>query len=229
MPQVLKDEVQSRIAAAAIEVFARHGYAPATMAEIAASARISTGNVYRYYADKETLFHAVVDDGFVRRFTALLERRVHALDGVDDDATLAADSLYHLASEELLRFCIDNRLRVVILLGRCAGSRHERFAEKTVDRLIDLAIAHFRAADPSLRVAASMRVGLVEIYRNFVGTMVRVLAQSDDEATIRARVGDYTRYHLAGLKYFFEGAGASAGAAKKTERRRDGGKRRKKT
>lgn len=203
MAQVLKDDVQESIAAAALTVFARKGYESATMAEIARAAGVSTGNIYRYFANKDALFYAVVDDGFVRAFALLLRRRVKALDGVDDLRTLPPTAAYHLASEELLRFCIENRLRVVILLGRAGGSRYERFADETAGRLVELAIDHFRALYPCLQVTEAMRFNLDQIYRNFVGTMVSTLALFDDEAAIREAVDGYARYHLAGLRSFF--------------------------
>ncbi|AUX45768.1 TetR family transcriptional regulator [Sorangium cellulosum] len=203
MAQYLKDEVQENIAAAALTVFARKGYESATMAEIARAARISTGNIYRYYENKDALFYAVVDEGFARSFTLLLRRRVKALDGVDDMSTLAPAAAYHLAAEELLRFCIENRLRVVILLGRAGGSRYERFAEDTVQSLIQMALDHFRCFRPHLEVTETMRFNLNQIYRSFLGTMVSALESFEEEAALREAIHGYSKYHLAGLRSFF--------------------------
>jgi AcrR family transcriptional regulator len=205
MPQILKDTVRERIAGAALEVFAAQGYAGATMGQIAAAAGISTGNVYRYYPGKRELFDAVVSPGFVRRFRTLLRRRVRALDGVRDVRLLAAGAPYHLASEELLRFAIDHRRRVIVLLARAEGSRYETFAERTVDDLVGLAVAHFTALDPTTALDRAMRFDLVEIYRAFVRVLVRILETFDDGRSIRAAVEGYTRYHLAGLESFFQG------------------------
>ena len=206
MPQTLKDHVRSDIAAAAVRVFARRGVVAATMAEIAAEAGISTGNIYRYWSSKEALFRDVVDERFVREFLRLLRRRVRALDGVADVRALDASHLYHLASARLLEFCIEHRLRVVILLGRSAGTPHRDFAERTVRTLIGLALAHFRGLDPGLKPTPALRFNLSQIYHAFVRTMVTVLAEFEDEATIRAIIGGYTRYHLAGLNALFDPA-----------------------
>ncbi|HEX8435518.1 helix-turn-helix domain-containing protein [Archangium sp.] len=204
MAQYLKDEVQEGIAAAALKVFALKGYARATMAEIAKAARISTGNIYRYYENKSVLFEEVVSDDFVRTFTTLLRRRVTSLEGVSDIRTLGPAAAFHLASEELLRFCIDHRLRVIVLLGRAEGSRHEGFSEQLVQELIQLAVAHFRTLHPHTRVTETARFNLEQIYRSLVGTMVGLLTKFEDEALIREAVQGYSRYHLAGLKSFFE-------------------------
>ncbi|MFI5394605.1 MAG: TetR/AcrR family transcriptional regulator [Candidatus Binatia bacterium] len=226
MAQYLKDAVRGRIIAAAAMVFARHGFADATIGEIAAAARISPGNIYRYYENKRVLFDDVVSAAFARRFTALLSRRVRSLDGVDDVRALEARYLYHLASEDLLRFCIDNRLRVVILLGRSQGSRYAHFGERTVRNLIDLAIAHFRALRPEIELTDALRFNLRQIYHGFVKTMVTVLESFDDEPTIREIVAGYTRYHLAGLKHLFEGTADEPAPAATRYQRRPAGRRR---
>jgi AcrR family transcriptional regulator len=205
MPQVLKESVRDRLIEAAVEVFARRGYEGAGMGEIAAAAGVSTGNVYRYFPGKRELFDAVVPPVLVRRFRELLRSRVRALDGVREVRSLPADAPYHLASEELLRFCIDHRLRVIVLLARSAGSRYARFAEHTVEDLVRLAVAHFRSVDPGVELSRTMRFDLAEIYRAFVQVLVAILVRFESEASIRQAVAAYTRYHLAGLESFFEG------------------------
>jgi AcrR family transcriptional regulator len=205
VPQVLKDDVRRRLIDIALEVFAVRGYGGATMGDIAAAAGVSTGNIYRYFPGKQELFDAAVPPSFVRAFRTLLRRRVRALEGVHDVAELAPGTPYHLASEELLRFCIDHRLGVIVLLGHAEGSRYERYAEHTVGDLVRLAIAHFEALEPGLEVDRAMRFGLTEIYRAFVRVLVRILERFETEPAIRQAVDAYTRYHLAGLKSFFEG------------------------
>jgi AcrR family transcriptional regulator len=203
MAQYLKDDVRAGIASAAIRVFARHGYRDATMAEIAKAARVSTGNIYRYFENKDVLFDAAVPEEFVKTFTRLLQRRVTSLAGTRDVATLAPTAAYHLASEDLLQFCISNRLRVVILLGRCAGSRYESFAAETVQDLVRMAAAHLRSIRPGASLTETMRFNLVRIYENLVVTMVETLATFEKESVIRQSVTAYTKYHLSGLHSLF--------------------------
>ena len=49
---------------AALRLFSRHGYGATTMRQIAAVAGISTGAVYHHFPDKETIFHALLDEFF---------------------------------------------------------------------------------------------------------------------------------------------------------------------
>ncbi|MDB4986597.1 MAG: hypothetical protein JWN04_1775 [Myxococcaceae bacterium] len=203
MAQYRKDEIEEAIARAALAVFAERSYDGAAMAEIARTAGISIGNLYRYHEGKEALFEAVVPPELVIRFERLLRRRVGALGGVDDVDKLRRDAPYHEASEELLAFCLAHRLAVVILLGRARGSRHQDFAERVVQLLLKLAVRHFHRLRPDTKLTAALRFNLERIYRALIAAMVEALAQHEDEAAIREIVAGYSRYHLAGLSRLF--------------------------
>lgn len=63
--QVLKDYVRMNILESARREFLSKGYAKASMRDIAENAKITVGNIYRYYDSKEFLFEAVVNPTFV--------------------------------------------------------------------------------------------------------------------------------------------------------------------
>jgi AcrR family transcriptional regulator len=203
MAQYLKDDVQQRIAQAALTVFAEKGYHAAAMAEIAKVAGVSTGNIYRYYANKDALFYALVTDAFAERFLGLFRQRVMALDGVVDLRSLPADAGFHRLADELLQFCIEHRLQVVILLDMAAGSRFETVGADLQGMLVDLAIRHFRGLNPALEVDEPLDFTLRAIYRQFVTTMVGILRAFERPQTIREAVAAYSRYHLTGLNALF--------------------------
>src|SRR5690348_9357201 len=65
MPRVSPEHQHARrdqILTAAAACFARHGFAVTSMPEIASMAGLSVGALYRYFASKEQLFLAVVEE-----------------------------------------------------------------------------------------------------------------------------------------------------------------------
>jgi AcrR family transcriptional regulator len=200
MPQVLKEHIQRRIREAALSEIARQGFAATTMSGIAAAAGISTGNVYRYHASKDGLLDDVLPDSFVRTFLDLLHARIDSLAGVADIADLEPSAPFFRASAELMDYCVRNRLEVVVLLGHAEGTPREGFVHDLIQDLADKAEAHFRTLrDPILRFT------LVSIYRNWVRSLVEVLALDSDPGRIRAATEEFSRYHLAGLGSLFAG------------------------
>lgn len=59
--QYLKDDVKQKIINSAITEFRKNGYQGASMREIAANASIVSGNIYRYFKNKEDLFNCTVE------------------------------------------------------------------------------------------------------------------------------------------------------------------------
>ena len=59
--QYLKKEIRERILAAAGEEFKEHGFSDASIRNIANNAEISLGNIYRYFANKEALYFAIIN------------------------------------------------------------------------------------------------------------------------------------------------------------------------
>lgn len=58
--QYLKDNVKQKIIKSALSEFEKNGYQKASMRDIAAKADIVSGNIYRYFENKETLFDNTV-------------------------------------------------------------------------------------------------------------------------------------------------------------------------
>lgn len=199
MPQYLKEEVRERIEDAALRAFADGGYEGTTMADIAREAGISTGNIYRYHESKEALFRSVLPDAFVRRLRSLLRERLEAARGEKDVDALSPYHPYSLVAGRMLDFCIENRLRMVILLGGSRGTRYEDVRRTIVDELVGTFLRHARDLDPELEVGEHLRFVIGEVYRSFVATLARILESFEEPEMIREATDAFTRYHQAGL------------------------------
>ncbi len=197
MPPLLKDSVRERILQAALEVFASEGYPGATMAAIAGRAGVATGNLYHYYANKQALFAAAVPQHVAQEFEALLRRRVEALLPL---ATEDAPALDPAPAEELLRFWIEERLRVVILLGRAEGTVYAGYGATFSRGLLEQTLALVRRALPDLEVTATQRFVLSCIFDNTRAALVAILSHERDEAAIRQAIHGFWSYQLAGLR-----------------------------
>lgn len=65
MAQVLKDEIRNKILEAANSEINQHGVEGLQMRKIAEGANMTVGNLYRYYADKESLVNAIIEPAIV--------------------------------------------------------------------------------------------------------------------------------------------------------------------
>ena len=53
---------RTQILRAALKLFSRRGYGATSMRDIALAAKVSTGNVYHQFPDKETIFNTLLDE-----------------------------------------------------------------------------------------------------------------------------------------------------------------------
>ncbi len=169
------------------------------MAALARRAGVSTGNIYRYFADKDALFTAVLPDEFAARLLRLLQRRVSALVRADDLSALDDDA--QARAEELLGFWIEHRLQVVTLLDRAHGSRHEGFCDQFVRELVRASKAKLRHGSRR-RLPREVDFLLEQIFRNTVRSIVAILENHPDERDIRRAFQGFWSYQLAGLAGF---------------------------
>jgi AcrR family transcriptional regulator len=199
MPQVLKEEVRERLLAAALEVFAESGYAGATMAAIAERAGLGTASTYRYYPGKGELFDAVVTPALAARFEALLEGRVHAL---AQQAFGGAGGSADDRGGEMLRFWVEHRLAVVVLLRGAEGTAYAHFGERFVELLVAATLAEVRAEQPGVRVSPAARFVLTRIFENTRHMLAAILAEHPGERALREAIEAFWSYQVPGMQGF---------------------------
>jgi AcrR family transcriptional regulator len=188
---------------AAAVVFAEAGFEHAALGNIVERAGTSIGNLYKYFGNKDELFSEFIPRGFTAELTNRVRAQVEALRAEPDVFVLDETHPYRRASEDLLAFTIAHRERVVFLLLRAEGTRHERFVGEAVRLLVELALEHARATYPTFASTPANKRALTRIYRAFVATLGTILANERSEQAVRQAVALQTTYHLSGLRALF--------------------------
>lgn len=203
MAQHPKPEVREAILKAAADAFADGGFERAALGDIVERAGTSIGNLYKYFANKDELFTEFIPRGFTAELSARIRAKVEAARSVPNVFALGEGHPYRRASEDLLSFTLAHRSRVVFLLLRAHGTKHERFANEIVRLLMELALEHARTTYPTFAVTPASQRTLSRIYKAFVNTLGTILAEERSERAVREAVARQAAYHLSGLKALF--------------------------
>jgi AcrR family transcriptional regulator len=191
---MLKDGVRTRMLEAAAVEFAQAGYAGAKMAAIAKRAGVSTGNLYRYFANRDALFYTLITDEFAASLLEVLGRRVASLTRADVLTALGESAQGD--GESLLAFWIEHRLQVVALLDGAQGSRFAGFRSRFVEALMAPTLATLGDGRPVVEQT------LRRIFENTTGTIVSVLRSHEDAVAMREAFAAFWSFQLAGLEGF---------------------------
>lgn len=121
-PAAEQHDCRERIVSAAIEAFKTRSYAEVSMSDIAESAHMAKGNVYRYFPSKEALLTAAIEallDDTAERFQAALD----SLGGIGDLPDNPDKSAM------LLGYVVADVLPILLELGARAAKGHEPSAD----------------------------------------------------------------------------------------------------
>ncbi len=202
MVQVLKESVRIGILEAAERLFARVGFKKATMEAIAREAGVATGTIYKYFANKDALFYAIITDDFAADFFRLTRRRI--LEFATPEGLQPEHPALDGASGELLQFWIRNRLKVVIILARAEGSKYEKFAEDYVEAMVAQTIEQAREQFPEQEITPLFRFMVRKILTESVRGIVATLETFTEASAINQAFSAGVAYQLGGIAAFIE-------------------------
>src|SRR5690242_10035954 len=134
---------------AALACFKRKGFHQASMADICAEAKMSPGNLYRYYDSKEAIIAAICEEdrqGVIDRLAAIAERPnlLEAMLEMADDELGASDTEKRKFSCEILAEAARNEAVAAIvrrhnaaIIAICAGAIRRAQEVGHVDAALD--------------------------------------------------------------------------------------------
>jgi len=129
---------REKILSVALELFAKKGYHAASISQIAKKAKISKGLMYNYFASKEKLLDAIIQEGF----NSLAELKYEGKQGVDPEKQL----------EEFIDAILDNlysnfsywQLYLALLIHPEIQKKFEKKMQQFRDEFIKTVASLFR-------------------------------------------------------------------------------------
>lgn len=197
--QYLKDDVKNSILQAALSEFKRHGYSNASMRQIANSAGITTGNIYRYFKNKEDLFHELIHPVYEKFVQYILEIK----DDFDHNCTqCTADPLDYLRKVEstIVVLFKQSNVELRILLNLSSGSSYEPVKQELIQLAAHILEKVFIPGEDQQDQAMIEERNLAHM---LAGTLVEglciILRDHEDGETVRQLVDELLRVYCTGI------------------------------
>lgn len=124
--QYLKDEVRNKILEEALKEFREKGYQGASIRNIAKNSNTSTGNIYKYFSSKESLYQSLVEPVYDQLMNYILQfQKIECNEKTED--------IFYQLMEKIMEIFNRNNKELSILLNKSEGSRYENCKKSFVD------------------------------------------------------------------------------------------------
>jgi len=199
--QILKNSVKLAIEKTALKLFAARGYDNTTMTEIAAAAGVSTGNIYRYHANKEELLYAVIPGSFVELCLQTITSKVALVRGMSS-LQVAGSKEFRLGNEMLMQFILLHRHKILVLMRECTGTRLAGFRNVVRQKIMESVHEHLASLSESSsgRRNEPDQLLLTTVYDNLMNATTNILAAGITEKHRKEAMARLLDYHLKGME-----------------------------
>lgn len=134
--QILKEEIRNNISRAALKEFREKGYEKASMRNIAKSADITVGNMYRYFENKDDLFYSVISPAFEKLMRFIIEQKTpDVLDKESENINI------DVQTNRLMDIYFQHKDELLILIDGSKGSKYEGAKGEIVKLLENIIIS----------------------------------------------------------------------------------------
>lgn len=212
MVQRLKPDVRARILDAAAESFAEAGFRQARLSDIASRADVTTSNIYKYFNDKEALFHAVVSPRQAATLLRLFRNRLREFGRVESWVDLNAEKSD--AARNLSSFWAEERLVTLILLQGSKGTRYSHFKNLVTKEMMRRSLKSLFPNEANGDGSEKLLFVAEKIFERSTDFIVDILRRYRDPNDIEEGVSVFWQYQLAGLQALLKADRSMSNASK---------------
>ena len=199
--QVLKDTVKNDINQSALICFSENGFFGTSMKDIAKAAKISVGNIYKYYKNKKDLFYSLVTGDLILKIRKIISEKIELMSGINIPDLISQND-YIEYNEKLKRFLAQNRLEIIIIIDKSENTKFEKFKEEFTGFLVTLCIDYIKTIKKeNIKEFIKNKASILRIfYSNLLTGLVKILRAFKKEEDIKNEFETLLTYHLNGIK-----------------------------
>lgn len=195
MAQYKKDDVRESIDAAALSVFAEKGYMAAKVSDISKRARVSVGNIYRYYKNKDEIFYSVVPEEFPSLLLSAVTNKISAAkQGIKINT-----GGFEAVSSEFISFMMEHRQMLKILFSGSEGTRYEHVKPEMAAGMLALVKRIYAQAYGRFIKHWGSDDMLNLIYIHLIDAYGYVLGREGGDEELISKIKQINVYHFSGI------------------------------
>ena len=197
----INDALAAKILDAAKDEFLEKGYRQASVRSIAASVGVTTGAIYRYYANKEALFDALVAAPADALYQAYKEfSEAYSERDMDDQIAnmLNASSSPH-SSESEFQYVYQNYDAFKLIACCATGTKYEDYVERLIEIETKSTVTLVRMMQQAGRLSAAVDDTMIHIVASSMFTaLFEVIAHDESVESAGRHIQKLREFYTAG-------------------------------
>jgi AcrR family transcriptional regulator len=185
MPQVLKAHVKKEILKSGLSEFYKTGYDKSKIRDIAIKSNVSPGNIYRYFTNKEQLFHAIVTP--VYNELIIMFGKLNATEATNTE-TLSKDF-----ADMLIQIVKKHRYEIHIIMSNETILPQ---VSKELDKMIENVILANFILKSDKDISTNDKVMVKSYTASIKKGLVKIIEETNTKSDLDTLIGDF-------LKIFF--------------------------
>ncbi len=184
--QTLKNEVRNNIYKSALIEFSEKGYEKASMRKIADRAKITVGNMYRYFKNKEDLFYSVISPAYQKLTQFITEQNITS--NIDK-----AKENYNIDNQanKFVDIYMEHKAELIIIIEGSKGSKYEGAKDETI-KLVESIIKKMLIAKSLENTSIYNDPYFIHVLSVSVAEgVIMILKQYEGESKIREMVQNF--------------------------------------
>ncbi|MDR0270394.1 TetR/AcrR family transcriptional regulator [Paenibacillus sp.] len=199
--QTLKEDVRQSILRAALNEFKTHDYMDASMRRISAAAGVTTGNIYRYYKNKEELFEALVRPVYEKLIEYVLDVKKEldrSYTGGENDGL----KYLNMVEDTIIDLFDAYSAELTILLNRSAGSKYGQVKSDLVALIVTILEDVFTSGrEDGDKLTTLQRQSAQMLAGTVVEGVCLILREYEDGETVKRLVNEFIFLYHKGLEH----------------------------
>jgi AcrR family transcriptional regulator len=195
--QTKKEEMRGRIRVAALKQFAERGFAHTKMSDIAKEARVSVGNIYRYFMNKDDLFYTLITPAMYQKFKNFIDEMFRSAQGT----RLKDAEKFRQLVKEYVHFLAQYRLQTIIVGEGCQGTLYENLKEEVIELRQQHLQDYLRTLPGKEHICLNeeQKFLLQVIYYNLMQGIIKIFKRYETPEEIEPALRNFLSYHFFGL------------------------------
>ncbi|WP_229750596.1 TetR/AcrR family transcriptional regulator [Paenibacillus nasutitermitis] len=191
--------MKKNILRSALREFNRLGYRDASMRQIADTAGITPGNIYRYFASKEKMLHELLQPTYEQFVGYMLEIKqdLEDVSAMEPDNSLA---FLHKIQSTIVRLFNQSSLELSVLMNKSEGSPYENVKQELTTvtySILEKAFHTFQNGTARLQDEENQSAHMIA--STIVEGMCIILREYEDGDTIERLVDELVRIYFTGI------------------------------